>query len=153
MEILNDIEKQQKQILKTVQELKSEVSKLANKQTIAPVVRTDDLAISNSIKAHLGNPSEVVKEVEKNIRWLIEKIPKNVEIKGSVFGFTSGKAAALFLGVFVTVSLGLVYWAVTERKKAEKAQEEVASWREDYQRVQKKNPKVAQQFYKLAQEN
>lgn len=149
MEILNDlIEKQEK-----LEKQFLVIEELLKKQLARPLPTADTASIGRELKNHLGDPSLKIREAEEKISRAIEKIPTSVKIENEFYGFANFKSALLFFSTLVFISLVLGGLYIHEKQRADEKESLANSYKNDFIKVEKQNPKLAKKFLEIVREN
>lgn len=144
MEILNDLIEKQEKLEKQFGIIEDLLRKNLSRPP-APV-KVDTQAISQELKVYLGDPSLKVTEAELKISQAVNQIPSVIRVQGDFFGFSSRKSSVIFLSIFGICCGLLGGFCYYEKTQADYQRRLAESFEEDYQKVARENPKLAERY-------
>jgi len=150
MEILNDLIEKQEKLEQRFVEIEELLKKNLNRPL--PPVKVETKLIGQELKTYLGDTSQRFKELESRIEQHIEKIPSRIQTGGNLIGFSSGISAIIFLSILGILSCILGGVCYHHYHQAQEQRRLVSSYESDFQKVSKRNPKLALRYRRAKQE-
>lgn len=144
MEILNDLIEKQEKLEQRFVEIEELLKKNLNRPL--PPAKVETKLIGQELKTYLGDTSQKFKELESRIEEHIEKIPSSIRVGENFIGFSSRISAIIFLSVLGILSCILGGLCYHHYNQAQEQGRLVASYESDFQKVSKRNPKLAARY-------